>query len=171
MHANLAVSMGGRVAEELIFGHDKVSSGASSDISYATSLARNMVTKWGMSDKLGPLQYEDQYEGYLGMGGSQRTMMSDETNKLIDAEIRGLVDGAHARATSVLTEHQDQLHLLAQAMLEYETLTGDDIQQLLQDGKLDRPVEPKGPTTTRPVRGSSIPKAGKRFGGQAPQGA
>jgi cell division protease FtsH len=170
MHANLAVSMGGRVAEELIFGHDKVSSGASSDISYATSLARNMVTKWGMSDKLGPLQYEDQYEGYLGMGGSQRTMMSDETNKLIDAEIRGLVDGAHARATNILTEHQDQLHLLAQAMLEYETLTGDDIKQLLQDGKLDRPLEPKGPVMTQPVRGSAVPKAGKRFGGQAPQG-
>jgi len=171
MLANLSVSMGGRVAEELIFGHDKVSSGASSDISYATSLARNMVTKWGMSDKLGPLQYEDQYEGYLGMGGSQRTMMSDETNKLIDAEIRGLVDDAHARATSVLTQHLDQLHLLAQAMLEYETLTGDEIKQLLEDGKIDRPEEPKGPITSRPVRGSSIPKAGKRFGGQAPQGA
>jgi cell division protease FtsH len=172
MHANLAVSMGGRVAEEIIFGHDKVSSGASSDISYATSLARNMVTKWGMSDKLGPLQYEDQYEGYLGMGGSQRTMMSDETNKLIDAEIRGLVDGAHAKATSLLTEHQDQLHLLAQAMLEYETLTGDEIKQLLEDGKIDRPEESKGPVSARPVRGSAIPKAGKRFGGQgAPQGA
>src|SRR5918998_5135973 len=93
MHANLAVSMGGRVAEEIIFGHDKVSSGASSDISYATGLARNMVTRWGMSDKLGPLQYEDQYEGYLGYGGTQRLFTSNETNKLIDAEIRALVDG------------------------------------------------------------------------------
>src|SRR5512146_1988822 len=73
MYANLAVAMGGRVAEEMIFGYDKVSSGASSDIQYATQLARDMVTRWGMSDKLGPLQYEDQYEGYLGMGGSQRT--------------------------------------------------------------------------------------------------
>jgi len=171
MHANLAVSMGGRVAEEIIFGHDKVSSGASSDISYATGLARNMVTKWGMSDALGPLQYEDQYEGYLGMGGSQRTMMSDETNKLIDAEIRGLVDGAHARARDVLTEHQAQLHLLAQALLEYETLTGDEIGQLLEDGKIDRPEQPSGAVPARPVRGSSIPKAGKRFGGEAPQGA
>src|SRR5437868_14756883 len=92
MLANLSVSMGGRVAEELIFGHDKVSSGASSDIQYATSLARNMVTKWGMSDKLGPLQYEEQGEGYLGYGANQRVMMSDETSKLIDSEIRGLVD-------------------------------------------------------------------------------
>jgi cell division protease FtsH len=171
MHANLAVSMGGRVAEEIIFGHDKVSSGASSDISYATSLARNMVTKWGMSDKLGPLQYEDQYEGYLGMGGSQRTMGSDETNKLIDAEIRALVDSAHEKARSVLKEHEDQLHLLAQAMLEYETLNGEEIDQLLKDGKIDRPDQPSGPVTARPVRGSAIPKAGKRFGGAAPQGA
>jgi cell division protease FtsH len=172
MLANLSVSMGGRVAEELIFGHDKVSSGASSDISYATGLARNMVTKWGMSDKLGPLQYEDQYEGYLGMGGSQRTMSSNETNKLIDAEIRDLVDTAHKRATDILTTEKERLHLLAQALLEYETLTGEEIGHLLDTGKVDRPDEPKGPAIARPVRGSSIPKAGKRFGGEgAPQGA
>ncbi|HYD23400.1 MAG TPA: ATP-dependent zinc metalloprotease FtsH [Croceibacterium sp.] len=171
MHANLAVSMGGRVAEELIFGYDKVSSGASSDIHYATDLARNMVTKWGMSDKLGPLQYEDQYEGYLGYGGNQRTMSSDDTNKLIDAEIRALVDGAHEKARTVLKEREDQLHLLAQALLEYETLTGDEIKQLLDSGKIDRPDHPSGPVIARPVRGSAIPKAGKRFGGEAPQGA
>ncbi|ABC64294.1 ATP-dependent zinc metalloprotease FtsH [Erythrobacter litoralis] len=172
MHADLAVAMGGRVAEELIFGHDKVSSGASSDIQYATSLARNMVTKWGMSDKLGPLQYEDQQEGYLGMSASQRTMGSDETNKLIDAEIKGLVEGAHQRATKILKEKEDQLHLLAQAMLEYETLTGDEIDQLLKDGKLDRPDEPKGPSAVKPVAGATVPRAGKKFGGgPAPQGA
>jgi cell division protease FtsH len=163
--------MGGRVAEEIIFGYDKVSSGASSDIHYATDLARNMVTKWGMSDKLGPLQYEDQYEGYLGMGGSQRTFMSDDTNKLIDAEIKGLVEGAHNRAIDVLKGHEDQLHLLAQALLEYETLTGEEIKQLLENGKIDRPDQPSGPAFARPVRGSAIPKAGKRFGGEAPQGA
>ncbi|GMN14048.1 ATP-dependent zinc metalloprotease FtsH [Altererythrobacter sp. MTPC7] len=177
MHADLAVAMGGRVAEEIIFGHDKVSSGASSDIQYATNLARNMVTKWGMSEKLGPLQYEDQQEGYLGMSASQRTMGSDETNKLIDAEIKELVEGALKRATTILTDQEDKLHLLAQAMLEYETLTGDEIDQLLENGKLDRPDEPKGPAKVRPVTGSAIPKAGKRFGnggnegGPAPQGA
>ncbi|MGD9472779.1 MAG: ATP-dependent zinc metalloprotease FtsH [Novosphingobium sp.] len=174
MHANLAVSMGGRVAEEIIFGYDKVSSGASSDIHYATDLARNMVTKWGMSDKLGPLQYEQTQEGYLGMGGSQRTMGSDETNKLIDSEIKTLVEGAHKRATDVLREHEEQLHLLAQALLEYETLSGDEITQLLEDGKIDRPDQPQGPVIARPVHGSAIPKAGKRFGGSgdsAPQGA
>ena len=174
MHANLAVAMGGRVAEEIIFGHDKVSSGASGDIQYATDLARNMVTKWGMSDKLGPLQYEEQQEGYLGMGQSARTMGSGETNKLIDAEIRALVEGAHKRATEILTTKEDQLHLLAQTMLEFETLTGDEIDQLLKDGKLDRPDEPKGPAKPRSVGGSSVPKAGKRFGGEggtSPQGA
>jgi cell division protease FtsH len=172
MHANLAVSMGGRVAEEIIFGYDKVSSGASSDIHYATDLARNMVTKWGMSDKLGPLQYEDQYEGYLGMGGSQRTFMADETNTLIDAEIKSLVEGGHKRATEILKAQEDKLHLLAQALLEYETLTGEEIQQLLDTGKVDRPDQPSGPAIARPAQGSSIPKAGKRFsGGTAPQGA
>jgi cell division protease FtsH len=98
-------------------------------------------------------------------------MSSDETNKLIDGEIRGLVDGAHQRATDLLTEHQDQLHLLAQALLEYETLTGEEIKQLLETGKIDRPDQPAGPAVTRPLRGSAIPKAGKRFGGEAPQGA
>ncbi|GEO00175.1 ATP-dependent zinc metalloprotease FtsH [Novosphingobium sediminis] len=165
MHANLSVSMGGRVAEELIFGYDKVSSGASSDIQYATSLARNMVTKWGMSDKLGPLQYEEAQEGYLGMGGSQRTMMSDETNKLIDSEIRMLVDGAHARATDILKSNEDKLHLLAQALLEYETLSGEEIRALMDNGKLDRPEAPSGPARTVSSAGATVPRAGRRFSG------
>ena len=163
MHAQLAVAMGGRVAEEIIFGHDKVSSGASSDIQHATSLARSMVTRWGMSDKLGPLQYEETQEGYLGYGGAQRTMMSAETNKLIDAEIRGLVEGGHKRATEILKKQEDKLHLLAKALLEYETLTGDEITELLQHGKIDRPVDPAGPTLVPPAQGSAVPKAGKRF--------
>ncbi len=164
MHAHLSVGMGGRVAEEIIFGHDKVSSGASSDIQNATSLARKMVTRWGMSDKLGPLQYEEQSEGYLGYGASQRTMQSAETNKLIDSEIRALVDGAHKRATDILKKNEDKLHLLAKALLEYETLTGEEIDQLLKDGKLDRPDKPSGDAVKPlPVRGSAIPKAGKRF--------
>ncbi|BDI59478.1 ATP-dependent zinc metalloprotease FtsH [Qipengyuania nanhaisediminis] len=178
MHANLAVAMGGRVAEEIIFGHDKVSSGASGDIQYATDLARNMVTKWGMSDKLGPLQYEASQEGYLGMGQTARTMSGEETNKLIDAEIKRLVEEGLKRATDILTDQEDKLHLLAQAMLEYETLTGEEIDQLMKNGKIDRPDEPKGPVSAQPAHGSAIPKAGKRFGGgktpggdEAPQGA
>ncbi len=173
MHANLSVSMGGRVAEEIIFGHDKVSSGASSDIQYATDLAKNMVTKWGMSDKLGPLMYEQSQEGYLGMGQTTRTMAGAETNKMIDAEIKDLVEGSHKRATDLLTKHEDQLHLLAQALLEYETLTGDEIKTLLEDGKIDRPDLPSGPAMPTPTHGSAVPQAGKRFGGsgEAPQGA
>ncbi|MDJ0642311.1 MAG: ATP-dependent zinc metalloprotease FtsH [Erythrobacter sp.] len=174
MHANLAVAMGGRVAEDIIFGHDKVSSGASGDIQYATDLARNMVTKWGMSEKLGPLMYEQSQEGYLGMGQTARTMAGAETNKLIDAEIKSLVEGGLKRAQDILTEQEDKLHLLAQALLEYETLTGDEITTLLDTGKIDRPDEPKGPTIAQPAHGSAIPKAGKRFGSsgdEAPQGA
>jgi len=172
MLANLSVAMGGRVAEELIFGYDKVSSGASGDIQYATGLARSMVTKWGMSDKLGPLQYEETQEGYLGMGGSNRTMGSDDTNRLIDSEIRVLVDNAHARATQILKDQNEALHTLAQAMLEYETLSGEDIKQLLDGGAIDRPSTPRGVTAPRPLSGSAIPKSGKRFsGGTAPQGA
>ena len=163
MLANLSVSMGGRVAEEVIFGHDKVSSGASSDIQYATGLARNMVLRWGMSDKLGPLQYEESQEGYLGMGGSQRTMMSDETAKLIDSEIRKLVDDAHARAHAILGEQADKLHLLAEALLEYETLTGDEIKTLIAGGKIERPET--GADEARPAMPQtvSVPRAGRRF--------
>jgi len=174
MLANLSVSMGGRVAEELVFGYDKVSSGASGDIQYATSLARNMVTKWGMSDKLGPLQYEDQQDGYLGLGGSQRLMMSDETNKLIDSEIRALIDTAHVRATDIITANEDKLHLLAKAMLEFETLSGDDIREVMETGTLNRPDDRNSGARPVAVRGATVPRAGKRFlgeGSPTPQGA
>ncbi len=173
MHANLATAMGGRVAEEIIFGHDKVSSGASSDIQQATKLARAMVTQWGMSDKLGPLHYEERQEGYLG-GYSQRSAMSDETAKTIDAEIRKLVEGGHKQATDILTTHNDQLHSLAQALLEYETLTGEEIRVLLDDGS---PPDRSGHETAVAVPvasgGSAIPKTRKRggIGGPAAAGA
>jgi cell division protease FtsH len=175
MHANLAVSMGGRVAEELVFGHDKVSSGASSDIHYATSLARDMVTQWGMSEEMGPLQYEERQDGYLGYGYTQRSAMSDETAKKIDAEIRKLVEGGHAKATALLKKHRKQLNLLAEALLEFETLSGDEITQLLKTGKFEREEGKSLRPVNVPVIGTAIPKAGrgKRSGvGDAkPQGA
>jgi len=125
-----------------------------------------------MSDKLGPLQYEETQEGYLGYGGSQRTMNSGDTNKLIDSEIRSLVEGGLKRANDILKGNEAQLHLLANALLEYETLTGDEIKELIESGKLDRPDEPKGPSHPLPHHGSAIPKAGRRHsGGAAPQGA
>ncbi len=172
MYADLASVMGGRVAEEVIFGHDKVSSGASSDIQQATKLARAMVMQWGMSDKLGPLQYEEaQGETFLGYSQTQRHNMSNETALLIDAEIRKLVDGGHARATHLLSTHVDKLHALAKALLEFETLTGDEIKIILDGGSIDRngPTAPALPTT-----GTSIPKSRKPssgFGGAAPAGA
>ena len=157
MDANLAVSMGGRVAEEIVFGYDKVSSGASSDISYATSLARDMVTRWGMSDALGPLQYADaEEEVFLGYSVNRQRNMSNETAQLIDKEIRRIVDEGYARAQTVLEENREQLETLAKALLEYETLSGDEITTLMAGGSVDR-GGPKGPTI--PAAGSSIPKA------------
>ncbi len=174
MHANMAVSMGGRVAEEIIFGYDKVSSGASGDIQYATKLARDMVTQWGMSDKMGPLQYEEeQGETFLGYSQAQRVHMSDETAKLIDSEIRGLVDAGYDRAKDVLTTHEKQLHLLANALLEYETLSGDEIDELIETGKFERPDGDVIKPSEVPSVGTSIPKAGKKrkgpFGGGDPK--
>ncbi|MDI1296506.1 MAG: ATP-dependent zinc metalloprotease FtsH [bacterium] len=175
MHANMAVAMGGRVAEEVIFGHDKVSSGASSDIQYATKLARDMVTQWGMSEKLGPLQYEEQQgETFLGYSQSARVHMSDETAKLIDKEIRALVEQGYNRAKDLLTTHEDQLHLLANAMLEYETLSGEEIRALLEKGEITRDDGTTIKPSTIPAVGSSIPRSGKRkgpFGNPSPAGA
>ncbi len=175
MHAQLASIMGGRVAEELIFGHDKVSSGASSDIQGATRLARAMVTQWGMSEEMGPLQYEERQDGYLG-SYSQRTPMSDETAKKIDSEIRKLVEGGHTQATKLLKKHIKQLHLLAEAMLEYETLTGEEIKNLLSKGKFEREDNSVKTGANLPRVGRSIPKAGGRskkadMGSAKPQGA
>ena len=175
MHANLAVSMGGRVAEEIVFGHDKVSSGASSDIQYATSLARDMVTQWGMSEAMGPLQYEEKQEGYLGYGGTQRAAMSDETAKKIDAEIRKLVEGGHSKATMLLKKHRKQLNLLAEALLEFETLSGEEITNLLATGKFERDASKSMQPAHVPVVGTAIPKAGRGkrtgLGDAKPQGA
>ena len=175
MHANLAVSMGGRVAEELIFGYDKVSSGASSDIQYATGLARDMVTQWGMSDAMGPLQYEDKQEGYLGYGGTQRSAMSDETAKKIDSEIRKLVEGGHDKAKRLLKKHIKHLHLLANALLEFETLSGEEIKSLLESGKFEREKGTVIKPASIPQIGSTIPKAGRgkrpSIGDAKPQGA
>lgn len=158
MYANLAVAMGGRVAEEIIFGYNKVSSGASGDIQYATGLARDMITKWGMSDKVGPVEYaQPEGETYLGYSSSQPRSMSNETQQLIDHEIRATVEGGLSRARDVLTEHLDQLHKLAGALLEYETLSGDEIKSLLDGGEIDRPDTTN---TGKPVvaAGTSIPK-------------
>jgi cell division protease FtsH len=172
MYANLAVSMGGRVAEEVVFGYDKVSSGASSDISYATGLARDMVTRWGMSDALGPLQYaEADEEVFLGYSVNRQKNMSNETAQAIDKEIRRIVEAGYDRAKLLLKEHRGELETLAQALLEYETLSGDEIKTLLAGGAIDRGSSNK---PSLPAAGSSIPKSRRPkpgIGGAAPAGA
>jgi cell division protease FtsH len=174
MYADLATVMGGRVAEEQIFGYEKVSSGASGDIKQATKLARAMVMRWGMSDKLGPLEYEEeQGETFLGYSQTQRHNMSNETALLIDSEIRRLVDEGHKRATEVITKHIDQLHTVAGALLEYETLTGDEIKQLVAGESIDRD-DPGGTASSVPAAGTSVPRTRRPkggFGTPAPQGA
>ncbi|MDT8760012.1 ATP-dependent zinc metalloprotease FtsH [Sphingomonas psychrotolerans] len=173
MYAHLSIAMGGRVAEELIFGYDRVSSGASSDIQSATRLARSMVTKWGMSEAVGPLEYAEEEQSYLGYGGSRAAPMSNETALLIDGEIKKLVEGGLNRAKQVLTDHIDQLHALAQALLEYETLTGEEIKRLIAGETLDR-EDPGAKASPVATAGTSIPKIRKPkgpFGNPAPQGA
>jgi len=174
MYANLAVSMGGRVAEEVIFGYNKVSSGASGDIQYATGLARDMVTKWGMSDKVGPVEYaQPEGESFLGYSSSQPVRMSNATAQLIDDEIKSIVEGGLARANTVLTEHIDQLHLLAGALLEYETLSGDEIKRLIAGEEIGR-IDQGPKTPGVPRAGTSIPKTRRPsgpFGSPTPLGA
>jgi cell division protease FtsH len=171
MKAELAMAMGGRVAEEVIFGSDKVSNGASGDIKMATNMARMMVTEWGMSDKLGMVAYGDNsQEVFLGHSVTQSKNVSEETARTIDAEVRSIIDSAYARATQILTDNKHELEALAQGLLEYETLSGDEIRTVLRGEPVvrNRPDEP-----INQGRGS-VPSSGRPnprpdTGGFAPQ--
>jgi len=158
LKSELAMAMGGRVAEELIFGPDKVSNGASGDIKMATSQARMMVTEWGMSESLGMIAYGDNsQEVFLGHSVTQTKNVSEDTARKIDAEIRAIIDGAYSRAKTILSEHMDELHLLAKGLLEHETLSGDEIKQVIRGEPVvrNRPDEP-----VNTGRGS-VPTAGR----------
>jgi cell division protease FtsH len=158
MTSRLAIMMGGRVAEELVFGRQKVTSGASSDIEQATRLARMMVTRWGLSDELGTVSYgENQDEVFLGMSVSRTQNASEATVQKIDSEIRRLVEEGYNEATKILTEKRADLEALAKGLLEYETLSGEEIQDLLNGKKPNREsvLEPSTPRT------SAVPPAGK----------
>ncbi len=173
LEARIAGLFGGRVAEELIFGTEKVTTGASDDIRRATSLARRMVTEFGFSDKLGPLRYsENEEEVFLGHSVTQRKNMSDATAKLIDEEIRRVVEDGERKARQILTEHMDELHALAKGLLEFETLSADEIRRVIRGEKIVRdtggPAEdPQRQTTPRPR--SSVPPTGKPAGGFEPE--
>jgi cell division protease FtsH len=147
LNADIAVAMGGRVAEEVIFGYDKVTAGAASDIEQATKIARHMVTQWGMSDKLGPMAYgENQQEVFLGHSITQSQNISEATARLIDSEIRRIVDEGYAGAQQVISNNLDRLHDLANALLEHETLTGDEVGAVLRGDPMPKaaPQEPTG---------------------------
>jgi cell division protease FtsH len=132
LHAQLAIAMGGRVAEEIIFGDDKVTTGAASDIEQATRRARAMVMKAGLSKELGPVAYgENEEEVFLGRSVAKQQNMSEETARKVDSEIRKIVDKGYERARKVLTEKIDDLHKLAKALLTYETLSGEEIENLI----------------------------------------
>ena len=159
MTSRLAIMMGGRVAEELVFGREKVTSGASSDIEQATRLARMMVTRWGLSDALGPVAYGDNGdEVFLGYQVSRQQSVSEETNRKIDSEVRKLVETGLEEARVILTEKRADLEVLARGLLEFETLTGDEIKDLINGIRPNREVviEPVTP------RSSAVPPAGKQ---------
>jgi cell division protease FtsH len=159
MISRLAIMMGGRIAEELKFGKENITSGASSDIEQATKLARAMVTRWGFSDKLGQVAYgENQEEVFLGHSVARTQNVSEETAQLIDAEVRKLIEDAYAHARAILTKKKKEWIAIAEGLLEYETLTGEEIKALMAGKK---PARDLGDDTP-PSRGSAVPKAGAK---------
>ncbi|RDD63750.1 ATP-dependent zinc metalloprotease FtsH [Ferruginivarius sediminum] len=159
--ARLAMMFGGRVAEEIIYGHEDVTTGAGDDIKKATELAQRMVTEWGMSERLGPLRYAgNDQEVFLGDQLTRESHVSEHTARLIDEEVRRLIDEAESRAKEVLGKHLDDLHRLTKALLEYETLGSEDVQKVLKgedpghgDSGTQKPDTAKS--------SASVPSAGK----------
>ena len=173
----IAMAYGGRVAEQLIYGKDHLNTGASSDITQATSIARRMVTEWGMSEKLGPLLYnENQQEVFLGHSIAQQQNMSEETARLIDEEIRRIITTGYDTAWEVLTKHRDDLEAITQALMEYETISGDECMAIMRGEKIERPNDDdigKGSSDSAvPVAGRPVkprPDPDPDMGGMEPQ--
>ena len=157
MISRLEIMMGGRVAEELKFGKENITSGAASDIDQATKLARAMITQWGFSDELGRVSYgENQQEVFLGHSVSQQKNVSESTAQTIDSEVRKLIDAAYDSATKILKKKKKDWETLSQGLLEYETLSGDEINDLLKGKPPNRDEDSDKP----PKRGSAVPSAG-----------
>jgi cell division protease FtsH len=160
LEARLASVFGGRIAEELIFGPENITNGAASDIQNATSIARAMVMDWGMSEKLGPIRYRsNDEEVFLGHSVTRSQNISGETAKLIDNEVRRLVDEGEDKARKILKDHMEDLHTLAKGLLEYETLSGQEVIDLLNGKPPIREFPPKDPDTKKQ---SAVPAAGGR---------
>ncbi len=171
LEGDLAVAMGGRVAEELIFGREKVTAGAASDIEQATKIARHMVTQWGMSDALGPVGYaENSQEVFLGHAITQTKMISEATAQKIDEEIRRIVEEGYQEARRILEEKIDLLHELAKALLEYETLTGEDIDRIMRGEPVVRSEggddTPSAAAPSASGKRSSVPPTKRPLGGE-----
>ena len=162
LKAMIASLFGGRVAEEMIFGNDKVTTGASDDLKRATDIARRMVTEYGFSDKLGPLRYNaDQEEVFLGHSVAQQKNMADATAELIDKEVRRFVEEGEKTAKKILTDRKDDLEVIAKGLLEYETLSREEIETLLKGGDIDRNDD----STPRPTgRRRPVPSTSKNDG-------
>ncbi|PKM46170.1 MAG: ATP-dependent zinc metalloprotease FtsH [Gammaproteobacteria bacterium HGW-Gammaproteobacteria-1] len=172
LESQISSLFGGRIAEELIFGPEKVTTGASNDIQRATELARNMVTKWGLSEKLGPLTYtEEEGEVFLGRSVTQHKNVSDETAHIIDEEVRLFIDRNYDRSRHILTENMDKLHVMADALMKYETIDLDQINDIMS-GKTPRPPTDWTDPEPRSGSGTTVDKddtAGGKIGDPAGQ--
>ncbi|MGD8710574.1 MAG: ATP-dependent metalloprotease, partial [Ectothiorhodospiraceae bacterium] len=152
LNSQISSLFGGRLAEEMIFGNERVTTGAQNDIQRATEIARNMVTKWGLSDRMGPLSYgEDEGEVFLGHTVTQHKTISDETAHAIDEEVRRIIDDNYHEAKRILDENMEKLHAMAEALIRYETIDGDQIDDIMS-GRPPRPPQdwqgPPSPTDT-----------------------
>ena len=158
LFGNISVAMGGRIAEEMIFGYDNVTSGASSDIEMVTKMAKNMVTRYGMSDELGPIAYqENEEEVFLGRSVSRTQNVSEETAKKIDFEVKKIVEAGYARAKKILAEKVDELHKVSKALLTYETLSGEEIKKIVFENVYPKRLSGKEEaSTTKKNLGSAL---------------
>ncbi len=174
LESQISSLFGGRIAEAIIFGADYVTTGAQNDIERATDIARNMVTKWGLSDRLGPLTYsEDDGEVFLGRSVTRHKNVSDETAHVIDEEIRSVVDRNYRRSDQLLRDHLDKLHNMADALIKYETIDSDQIDDIMA-GKPPREPVDSSADSEPPTTGSSINlekdrRSKKPIGGPAQQ--
>jgi len=166
LESQICSLFGGRIAEELVFGKEKVTTGASNDIQRTTELARNMVTKWGLSEKLGPLTYSDeQEEVFLGHSVAQHKPVSDETAHDIDSEIRAIINHAYARAEKILKDNIDKLHIMADALIKYETIDSDQIDDIMT-GKPPRPPHDWNDSEPSAPASGGVSKVGEKPDGK-----
>jgi cell division protease FtsH len=177
LESQISSLFGGRIAEELIVGRDGVTTGASNDIERATNLARNMVTRWGLSGRLGPLAYsEEEGEVFLGRSVTKHKSVSEETARLIDEEIRSVIDANYERSERILKENMDKLHMMADALVKYETIDHEQIDDIMS-GKTPRAPknwdEPRAPSNGNPAgtgtQSSGMSGGRGNFGSPAPQ--